>query len=199
MEVKYKKIFQRLVYYALPIGLLIFFFMFRKDVVFFFGLGNYAIYLLGAILFIKPLAVIFEVKFFWQIVSYRRELGILDFWLFFSHAAGMSYLYGFSDPTMWGKLPSFVYWGVAAGIGMFVVAGTSNDYAVKLLKRNWKRVQSLTYLVFLFALLHAGVRKDQLFLYLSIFFVFAVLKIIEFRKVRKILRGNFFIQSRSDK
>jgi methionine sulfoxide reductase heme-binding subunit len=74
----------------------------------------------------------------------RRIIGILSFFL----ALGHGYLlvikrdFDFFDPT--------TFWTYFQGITTFIIfallAITSNDWSIKRLKKNWKRLHSLTYL-----------------------------------------------------
>lgn len=148
-------------------------------------LGNLSLMLLGITLFVKPLAAIFKINFLWTIVSWRRELGLLVFWLFFFHAAGLIYMFNLYKPEMWADFPIGLYFGLVAGLGLLLIAPTSNNYAIRLLKRNWKRLHYSVYVIFLFALLHRALIKGEYIFPLSIFFIFVILKVIEFRKLKK--------------
>jgi len=184
MNRKFRKIFQILVYYVTPITLLVFSFI-TKDSHFFAELGNYSLYLLSAILFVKPIAAISKINFFWDIVSYRRELGILTFWLFLFHSAGLVYLYKFYEPSAWSNLSGSIYWGLVGGLGMTILAITANNYAVRLLRRNWKRLHYLAYFVLLTAFIHTALIRDEYVLFTVVFAIFFVLKVIEFSKLKK--------------
>jgi sulfoxide reductase heme-binding subunit YedZ len=84
------------------------------------------------------------------LLKHRRIIGIVSFFL----ALGHGYIliqkrdFDFGDPK--------TYWIYIQGVSMFIIftllAVTSNDWSVKRLKKNWKRLHSLTYLsIFLLA------------------------------------------------
>ncbi|OGH59364.1 MAG: hypothetical protein A2725_00865 [Candidatus Magasanikbacteria bacterium RIFCSPHIGHO2_01_FULL_33_34] len=184
MQIKFRKITHLLIYYLTPVFLLILATQI-KSLEFFKLLGQSALYLLGVILFVKPLAAIFKLKIFWKIVSYRRELGVLNFWLFFFHFAGMNYMYQFYKPEYWGSLGTPIYWGLVAGLGMTILTLTANNYAIKKLKKNWKKLHYSAYFVMFAAFVHVALTKQEVVKYALIFALFVILKVIEFRKIKK--------------
>lgn len=114
--------------------------------------------LLIIILFVRPLADIFRWKFFLKILRLRKELGIICGISAILHV--IVYLYSinllssyFSNSIFW-KLDNFLGWGSLALIAMLFPLLTSNLFSQKLLKRNWKRVQQITYLTFIFTGIH---------------------------------------------
>lgn len=181
MKFSVKKILGIFSYYIAPLVLAVLSFIVPGNELFPL-IGNYSLVLLGFTLFVKPLAAIFKINFLWTIVSLRRELGILVFWLFFFHAAGLIYMYNLYRPEIFMSLQAGSYFGITAGLGLIVLALTSNDYSIGLLKRNWKKLHYSVYAIFLFALLHRAFITGEFFLSISVFFVFTILKIIEFKK-----------------
>lgn len=183
MIYKIKKFLRPVIYYVLPCVLLTLSVLYPGQL--YNKFGEYAIYSLGIILFVKPIAAILKINLLWEIVSYRKELGLLVFWLFFFHAAGMSYLYGFYMPETWQYFTAPTYWGIVAGLGTTILAVTSNSYFIKLLKRNWKRLHYSAYFVYFAALMHISLIREEYFWNAVIFITFAILKIVEFNKLRK--------------
>lgn len=181
----FRKFTHLFIYYLVPTGLMAAFMTIGNPEMYEI-LGNWALWLLSFILFVKPVAVITKIKFFWKIISYRRELGILTFWLAFFHFFGMIYAYQFYKPEVWGSLGAAVYWGAAAALSITIVAMTSNNFVQKLLKRNWKRVQSLSYFVLFAVYMHVALIERELVFFLIMFGIFFVLKMIEFRKYRSV-------------
>jgi DMSO/TMAO reductase YedYZ heme-binding membrane subunit len=120
--------------------------------------GELAGNLLIGILFISPISKIVRVRFFLQIMSIRRELGILMAYLATVHAVG--YL---MDPA-WAQgeiFPHYTEWqngylfGILAYMLTLPLLLTSNTLAQKYLGGTlWKRVHRVVYLMFIFAVLH---------------------------------------------
>ena len=174
---KFRKILQIIAYYILPITLLILAFGKTEREVF-TKLGNTSLILLSLIVFIKPLAVIFKKKFLWNIVSLRRELGVANFWTFFFHFTGLYYVNSLTPRAIFNP-DYFIFWGAMAGIGMIILSVSANNFSTRLLKKNWKRLHYLAYLIFLAAFYHASLAQDELMRFYIIASVFIILKIIE--------------------
>lgn len=141
------------IYFVLPFFLaLVSYFLMHKWI--FNLMGSIAEYLLIFLLFVKPVALIFKIKFLYPVISYRRQLGVASFWFFFFHAAGLMYIMdlwnfqAFYEPYM--------YLGLAAGIGMLLLSVTSNDKSVRYFRRNWKRLQYVAYPVLFGTLAHTS-------------------------------------------
>ena len=85
-----------------------------------------------------------------SLLKHRRIIGILAFFLALGHGFILVKKrdFDFADPkTYWIYIQ-----GVATMIIFTLLAITSNDWSVKRLKKNWKRLHSLTYLaIFLLA------------------------------------------------
>ena len=84
------------------------------------------------------------------LLKHRRIIGIIAFFLALGHGLILVNKrdFDFADPT--------TYWIYIQGVATFIIftllAITSNDWSVKRLKKNWKRLHSLTYLaIFLLA------------------------------------------------
>jgi sulfoxide reductase heme-binding subunit YedZ len=124
--------------------------------------GSLAQILLFVILFVSPLSKLFHMKILYQIMSLRRELGI-----WFAYAAlvhGLGYLLNpqwsafFITPFLSHPLsimPSYLV-GVIALILTIPLLITSNNLSLRLLKGNWKKLHSLTYVVFAGMLFHTA-------------------------------------------
>ncbi len=83
-------------------------------------------------------------------LKHRRIIGIVAFFLALGHGFILIKKrdFDFADPK--------TYWIYIQGVATFIIftllAVTSNDWSVKRLKKNWKRLHSLTYLsIFLLA------------------------------------------------
>lgn len=174
----FRKISQIIAYYILPAFLLILA-LTKTELQTFSKLGQLALITLTCIVFIKPIAVIFKKKILWTIVSFRRELGLINFWFFFFHFTGIYYIYNL-NPTKIFNPQSFIFWGAMAGIGMIILTLTANNFSTKLLRKNWKKLHYLTYPVFLMALYHGSKAKSNLKQFYIVGGLFILLKIIQF-------------------
>ena len=163
--------------------------------------GNLAQILLFAILFVSPLSKIFRMKLLYQIMSLRRELGI-----WFAYAAivhGLGYVLNpqwtatFVVPFLarpLSMMPSYLV-GIVALILTLPLLMTSNTLSLKLLKGNWKKLHSLTYIIFAGMLFHTAFLRYNginvlmhLVQPLFIFSVYVFLKILA--------RNNFMVPLR---
>lgn len=151
---KIKKSGMILTYYILPVILIILAIMFPERQLF-RDLGDIAEYFLILILFIKPIAVLFSSKTLMKIVSYRRTLGIACFWYFVVHMIGLIILLNLKFLDIFTV--SRVFFCVLAAIGLFLLAITSNNISMRILKRNWKRVQYLAYPALFATLAHTSI------------------------------------------
>ena len=151
--------------------------------------GFSAIILLSFLLYVKPIAVMFSSKIFYKITAFRKELGLVMFYFFSVHMLGtMLYKNWFSSKFfLYFKFNSPLFWGVLSGFILFILALTSNKFSIKklnkLTKRGWKKVQYSVYVSYIFALIHIFLINREI-IYLVLFFVFLVLKILEFSKVK---------------
>lgn len=181
-----KKTAQYLCYYILPSLMLILiitlqllkidsYFLLKK-------FGTFALIIISLILFTKPLSVIFsKIEFFKKLLMFRREMGVLAFWLAMFHGVLiLFYLKIFSSEYLPELLnfKGFLFWGILALISMFLLGITSNTLSQIKLKHKWKKLQLLAYGAFAFILIHKAIVKNEIVPYF-ILAVYIVLKIIE--------------------
>lgn len=188
MEISFRKVTHLLIYYLLPLALLVVSIA-RPQRGFFFEVGEFALYSLILVMFIKPLYVLIPWHFLRKVGTYRREIGLLTFWLFLFHAVGLIYLsdlFSLSDFSGWGN---GLFWGAVAGICMIILGVTSNNISTRVLGGNWKRVQYLAYPAFIAALVHAGMASGELTQKLVIAGTYVVLKGAEFWKSKHEVSG----------
>jgi sulfoxide reductase heme-binding subunit YedZ len=127
--------------------------------------GNLAQLLLLIILCISPLSKIFRMRLLMQLNGLRRELGI---WFGFAAIVhGSAYMPKAgeieSGRAFFAYAASFGWWftfGIVALFCTYPLLLTSNSLSVKLLKRNWKRLHRLVYVVFVATLLHIFLLKQ---------------------------------------
>lgn len=79
-----------------------------------------------------------------QLLKYRRLIGIVAFLLALAHAylLVIKRSYDFLDVKTY-----FIYFpGLTSFVILTILAVTSNEWSIKKLKKNWKRIHQLTYL-----------------------------------------------------
>jgi sulfoxide reductase heme-binding subunit YedZ len=126
----------------------------------FSSMGNLALILVSANLFVKPLSVLFPFKILKIAMTYRREAGVLAFWVFVGHVLGLFMTKAFFLQDLLAGYPFFVM-GSLAAIGMTMLGLTSNNMAQRFLKRNWKTVQKVAYPTFFLILIHASLAEGE--------------------------------------
>lgn len=116
-------------------------------------MGKWALWLLLITLSCSPLSRHSSIK----AVRYRRMLGLYCFFYASCHLA--TYFFGWIELD-WrvfvedlGKRP-FIYLGMLAWVGLLVLAVTSPKAMVRRLKKNWKRLHRIIYLLIVLALIH---------------------------------------------
>lgn len=126
--------------------------------------------LLIIILFTRPLMNIFpKCKIFKYAVLLRREIWILMWifviahgvWYFISHNLPLSDIYSL---RLW-DLSWYLWWWMLAGLLTIILTITSNNFSNRLLWKNWKNIQRLSYPMFLFAAIHIAMIHNWQLLY----------------------------------
>lgn len=145
--------------------------------------GSLAFLLLAGNLFLRPLAVLIRIWPIQILFTLRREIGVASFWSYAFHSIGMISTFALKPAELLTDPSSFVFFGALAGIGMYVLGLTSNDVSVRLLKRNWKRLHRIAYLVFFLSLYHASLAENEPVKLYVFGGTFIVAKILEFRKI----------------
>ena len=178
---KLRKLIQLFSYYLLPFLLLSISILSNNKWIF-SKLGNLAFILLTANLYLRPIAVILNNRYLNTLSTYRRELGVASFWLYFFHAIGFFLLYkiplkNFIDTN------TYSFWGFLASICMLLLWITSNDKSISYLKKNWKRLHRLAYPLFYFSLIHISLAQKNPEKILILGIPYILLKIIEYRKI----------------
>ncbi|GAH36082.1 unnamed protein product, partial [marine sediment metagenome] len=121
---------------------------------------------------------------FRRAVAYRRESGMASFWLFIFHAGGLIYTRNLTTLSTYFTT-TFLFWGLVAGVGMIILAATSNDESIIYFKRKWKRLQYIAYPVLFAVLAHSSLwANDNLNKFFMYSGIFIVLKTLEFSKVK---------------
>lgn len=118
-------------------------------------LGQASLVLLTVVIFIKPAVKLFPtIGFFKILLALRRQLGQATAFFALAHVSGQIGNYLFSI-----DLSDFRFWGFLAIILMLPLLITSNDFSTRLLKRNWFHLQKLIHPLYIFAMIHYGLRE----------------------------------------
>jgi len=117
--------------------------------------GEFAARFMIIAMIISPFRLMFPKNRFWLwMVRRRRYLGVAAFCYAFAHTA----LYIVDMGSLANVLGEALLLGIWTGwVAMFVfipLAITSNDWSVKYLGRNWKRLQQAVYIAAVATLLH---------------------------------------------
>lgn len=79
---------------------------------------------------------------------------------------------------------SHLFWGGLGLLTIIPLALTSNDYAVKILKRNWKKVHLLVHPLVIFVLIHRGLNEGYFGLIQAFFILASVYGLRILAKIR---------------
>ncbi len=148
--------------------------------------GEWAWQVLLLVLFIKPIVKIIARKELMWLLTYRRELGILCFYLAFAHLSGS--IFNLKIYELKNYLPpnNFLFTGALASLLLIILYLTSNNFSMRFLKKNWKRVQYLSYLVLPLISAHQILlqkeAEDTIGL-IALNIAFIILKILEYKKI----------------
>lgn len=192
MKISYLKTVNLLSYYVLPflsvlIYLSLLFYESRTAYSFSVLAGIWAWWLLVFIMFIRPLVIIFPNIKILKKLCMRKQLGVLDTWFFLIHGFGTILHKELFSLTKFFGFSNSLFWGLLAGIIMFLLGITSNIKSTKTLnkivKNGWKKFHRSAYLLFVFTAIHAFLISDKM-IYLVLTFIYLVLKILEFRRVK---------------
>lgn len=181
---KFRQIVHYLFYGFVPLILLLNL-LFIKNVEILPQLGEWAWQLLILVLFIKPIVKILGRKELMWLLTYRRELGILCAYLAFAHLVGSIVTLKIYKIENYLPLDNFLFPAAIASIIFIILYLTSNNASMRLLKKNWKRLQSLSYLLLPLISLHQILLEQELediFGLLSLNIIFLILKILEYKK-----------------
>lgn len=131
--------------------------------------GSAAWFILCFIMIIRPLSEVFPgFPILKKGVLLRRELGIACASFAITHAVGLFLMLGISplviitDPANYWGISNFITWGILGLLISLPLLLTSNMYSMKLLKQNWKKVQKLSYVLFIFVAIHISLIHPSL-------------------------------------
>ncbi len=143
--------------------------------------GNWALGVLIFVMFLTPVKVLTKSKLLMRLGMFRREFALVAFWFFFFHAAGVIYTNKLFSISNYSGFSNYLFWGAIAAVCMVVLGITSNNFSVRVMRKNWKRVQYVSYVAFVAALLHVGFIRGgrNLGTYIFIAALYVVLKIAQ--------------------
>ena len=148
-------------------------------------------YFLVFLMFIRPIKDIFpRFKFLWKSVSLRKELWIISWTFAISHVIWYFLVYNLSisfilDSIFW-DLRWPMGWGAFGFIVSLILLFTSNVFSMKKLWKYWKKIQRLSYLMFLFVAVHIALVKEWAMLETSIIIIsYIILFIIAYIKKKR--------------
>lgn len=106
----------------------------------------------------RPLADIFKVQILCFCTGKRKYIGWICGLAVILHVFIYTINFNmpltfFFNPSYWNFSTAFG-WGLLAFVSMIPVLLTSNLCSIKLLKKNWKRIQKLTYVFFIASGIH---------------------------------------------
>ena len=177
------KLIQKLIYYVLPVVLLLVSVVVGGEV---FGkFGTLAMLGVTAVLYVQPLSILTKNPWIIKLFTMRREMGVASFWLFFFHAYGLIFSRNIS-PEFIFNVKGFIFWGFLAGMGMWLLGLTSNNFSQKLLKKNWKRLQRVVYPTYFLLLYHASMAEGEMWKFWVFGGGYVVLKGLSFYKRKRV-------------
>jgi DMSO/TMAO reductase YedYZ heme-binding membrane subunit len=93
-------------------------------------------------------------------IMFRRHLGISTFLLAMLHALTVHFLPRLAYNSSIFSFTRFGLFGLAALTCLTLLASTSNDWSVKVLGKNWKRLHRLVYVIFWLMFLHVALQRS---------------------------------------
>lgn len=146
--------------------------------------------LLLFVVFIRPLADLLpKLKILRTLSMLRKELGIMSGVFIIAHSLGYLVINDlpitshFYDGNLW-NFSSGLGWGSVGLFTVFILLLTSNNAAIRLLKKHWKPVQRLTYLLFLSGAIHIALIENEPAGMIAIVISFIVLWVLSAMKVK---------------
>ncbi len=127
-------------------------------------LGQASLGLLTIVIFIKPTVKLFPtIGYFKILLALRRQLGQASAFMVIGHvlsqiSSGRSFVDILYFAVNSGP-KSFQFWGFWGLILILPLLITSNDFSTNFLKRNWFLLQKLIHPLYIFAMIHYGLRE----------------------------------------
>lgn len=117
-------------------------------------------FILTFVMLIRPLAQVFpEFKILFTLMCLRKELGIFAALAFIAHYIGYvtlihSSFFEFIQNSKNWTLNTTIGWGILGMTFSIAPLLTSNNFSLRFLKKYWKKIQRLSYLLFFTGAIH---------------------------------------------
>jgi sulfoxide reductase heme-binding subunit YedZ len=116
------------------------------------------------------------------LMPFRRHIGILMFIFAWSHSLLNNVLPRILTNQLFEVPPGFVVFGIFAYFLALPLFLTSNNFSVKLLKRNWAKIHRLVYLILVLTFVHVSLQQKPISLIALTTLVFLVWSFIQQKK-----------------
>lgn len=116
--------------------------------------GDWALYLLMITLALTPVRLLLGMNW---VIRLRRMSGLMSFFYICLHFLAFFWFdHNFDLAEMWQDIVKrpFITVGMAAFVGMVILALTSNNWSVRQLGKRWRQLHKLVYLVAVLGVLH---------------------------------------------
>ncbi|MBD3330431.1 hypothetical protein GF354_02770 [Candidatus Peregrinibacteria bacterium] len=121
-------------------------------------LGWIAWAILAFVLILRPLSDLIGAIFLRKLVLKRKEIGIISALFIIAHTVAVFVVFDLPITAFWSEsswsFSSAFTWGLLSLIVLIPVFLTSNRFSMLRLKKWWKYIQKLSYLIFIFAGIH---------------------------------------------
>jgi len=142
------------------------------------------------ILFLSPAFKLFpRVKILKKLMVLRKQFWIIVWALTLAHFIGyiqVNNIHIFSviseNINPLNNYTNFIFWWILWVLAMIFPWITSNTFSIKLFKKKWKYIQMMSYVFFIFSILHIYFRKWEIE-DLAPLIIWIILKILVWRKV----------------
>jgi len=141
--------------------------------------------LLMLIMFLSPVHSLFpKLPWIWKILPLRRQLGIICGSLILAHGVGAYMVWWDISLMSFTKPNTFIFWWLLGGLTSIPLLLTSNNLAIKLLKKRWKLIQRLSYFMFVFWGVHIYfINKEENLWALILIGLWMVMKVLVVKKI----------------
>lgn len=132
---------------------------------------------LTLLMLIRPLGEIFPKSNIDKLMPLRKELGrlsaviVVAFGFFNYLSLETNFIQTYFSYAHW-NIKTNIFWGHLGELLAFILLITSNQISINLLKKNWKRIQKLTYLYFFSGAWFVFIKNNSVLALITIIVVF---------------------------
>lgn len=160
---------------------------------------EYSIWLLWIILWLPILSKVFNLSIPKKLILFRKEIWILMWVMAITHSIQYfiePYSYWFWEINFWyDNWITYLAWWMIALIISTILTITSNNFSIKKMWKNWKKLHKITYVLIILALIHTASIKltysawnENILLEYIIafipFFIYFIWKILEWKWIK---------------